>query len=741
MTSFHELKGRWSYVALTAVLAVAAAIWAIPTAFKSEISFGWIAFEGQSGPDAGAPFPSLSPDLTLLPFSAQIVLLAVGVGLLVQIYSTAYLGHHPRYRSYALIIIVFLVAMIAVVGTSNLWVLLVGWEVMGLCSYLLIGHEWETGEARAGAAKAFLITRIADLGLLLAILVIGQTYGTYDIIGAQVVMLDDPQSSTLIGLLILVAVVGKSAQFPLHTWLPDAMPGPTPITALIHAATMVAAGVYLAARLFQFYADSAVVMTAMAVIAAVTMLLGALFALVQTDLKRALAWSTVSQLAFMFAAIAASDPGSGLDHLISHGVFKALLFLGCGCLMHAVGSSALSAMGGLRGSMPVTFWSMTVGFAALAGVVPTVGFFTKDSVLHGIHAATDGETALATGTAWALLVVALLTSFVTAAYATRLWLKAFFGPARDDQAAHEAPYAMSGPRRAAGGGDVRPLDRTALPPRHRTAQHRDRPRRCGHRAGAVAAGCTARLVDPATGRRARPRPSVHPLDPTQCRRRGTARGRARPRCRRGVPALVGRGGWPRLAGARARPVTQRAAVRHDHRGRRDRAGRSRGDLVMIVAALVVPFVVGVLVIALRATLSGRVAASIGAAAMAVSLALYALVWDGRAGSTGTGVSGEVDTTWIEPFGVHFHLGVTALSWPFLLMTAAIGLLCCLWLVADDTAPTLVGLVLVISAASLGVFSRSTCWCSSCSSSRADPDVVRDHLPFDELRGQGRLRGR
>lgn len=435
---------HWLYVALTAVLAVAAAIWAIPKAFRGD-DYGWVAIVGQSGAGEGPPFPSLSPDLLLLPFSAQIVLLAVGVGLLVQIYSTAYLGHHPRYRSYALIIIVFLVAMIAVVGTTNLWVLLVGWEVMGLCSYLLIGHEWETGEARAGAAKAFLMTRIADLGLVLAILVIGQTYGTYDIMGALIVMENEPQSSTVIGLLVLVAVVGKSAQFPLHTWLPDAMPGPTPITALIHAATMVAAGVYLAARLFPFYADSVVVMTAMAVIAAITMLLGALFALVQTDLKRALAWSTVSQLAFMFAAIAASDPQSGLDHLLSHGVFKALLFLGCGCLMHAVGSSALSSMGGLRGSMPITFWSMTAGFAALAGVVPLAGFFTKDSVLHGIHAAADGDGALAAGTAWALLVIALVTSFLTAAYATRLWLKAFFGPAPEAHAGHEAPYAMIGP--------------------------------------------------------------------------------------------------------------------------------------------------------------------------------------------------------------------------------------------------------------------------------------------------------
>ncbi|VXC33175.1 NADH-quinone oxidoreductase subunit L [Aeromicrobium sp. 9AM] len=432
---------RWLYVVLTAALAVAVAVWAIPHFDEP----GWFGYVGQSVPGIVPPLPSLSPDLFLFPVSAQIVLLAVGIGLLVQIYSTAYLGHHPRYRSYALIIILFLVAMIAVVGTTNLWVVLVGWEVMGLCSYLLIGHEWQTPEARAGAAKAFLITRIADLGLVLAILVIGETYGTYDMIGASAAMSDDgPQSSTVIGLLVLVAVVGKSAQFPLHTWLPDAMPGPTPITALIHAATMVAAGVYLAARLFQFYADSAVVLTAMAVIAGITMLMGAVFAFVQTDLKRALAWSTVSQLALMFAAISAGHPAAGTDHLLAHGVFKALLFLGCGCLMHAVGSSALSAMGGLRRSMPATFWSMTVGFAALAGVVPTAGFFTKDSVLEALlHA--DRE--LPGGVGVALFAVALLTSLITAAYAARLWILAFLVRAPDERRAvtHDAPHAMTGP--------------------------------------------------------------------------------------------------------------------------------------------------------------------------------------------------------------------------------------------------------------------------------------------------------
>ena len=437
------MRKHWPYAAVTAVLAAVVAVWAIPN-LGDDAYFG---YGGQSSPGVPAPLPSLSPDLLLLPMSAEILLLAVGVGLLVQIYSTAYLGHHRRYRSYGLIIILFLLAMAAVVATTNRWVLLVGWEVMGLCSYLLIAHDWETPEARAGAAKAFLITRVADLGLVLAIIVIGQAYGTYDILGALLAASDGQKSPTVIGLLILFAVVGKSAQFPLQSWLPDAMPGPTPITALIHAATMVAAGVYLAARLFPLYSASAVAIASMAVISGITMLLGALFALVQTDLKRALAWSTVSQLAFMFAAISASDPQAGIDHLISHGAFKALLFLGCGCLMLAVGSSALSEMGGLRRAMPVTFWTMTIGFAALAGVVPTAGFFTKDSVLESIRVATEGDGPLGTVFAYVLLVIAILTSFLTAAYATRLWLMAFFGPRRDTHSdmGREAPGAMTVP--------------------------------------------------------------------------------------------------------------------------------------------------------------------------------------------------------------------------------------------------------------------------------------------------------
>lgn len=436
---------RWIYVVITAAIGAAATVAAIGhLGDETGTTTVWV--------DGGALLGvSLATHLDGL--SASLLLLASGVALLVQIYSTHYLGADPRYRSYALLIIIFLLAMITVVVADDLFVLLIGWEVMGLCSYLLIGHEWEQSPARAGAVKAFLITRFADLGLLIGIFVIGATYGTFRI---SEVLTQTHDNATPIALLVLLAVVGKSAQFPLHTWLPDAMPGPTPISALIHAATMVAAGVYLVARLYPVFEASGIALTVMAVIACITMLMAALFALTGSDLKRILAWSTVSQLAYMFAALAVGGRDASIDHLLSHGAFKALLFLAAGSLMYAVGSSALSAMGGLRRSMPVTFWTSTIGLAALAGLAPTSGFFSKDEILYAAQRAGDGPYAAPVWVPVLVFVVGLLTAFVTAVYVMRVWLRVFFGPARPSarQPAHQpvrhqdagdAPAAMTGP--------------------------------------------------------------------------------------------------------------------------------------------------------------------------------------------------------------------------------------------------------------------------------------------------------
>ncbi len=369
--------------------------------------------------------------------SAVMVLLAAIVAFLVQVYSVGYLHDDPRYPSYAALVSIFTGSMLAVVMADDLWLLLIGWELMGACSYFLIGHHWELPEARAGAVKAFLMTRLADLGLLFAILVLGERTGSYRI---STILDADLGDLTLPGILVVIAVIGKSAQFPLHSWLPDAMPGPTPISALIHAATMVAAGVFLVARLYPVLGPDA--RTLLGIVAAVTMLVSAFYALVTNDLKRVLAWSTVSQLAYMFGALALGAWSAAVLHLLAHGAFKALLFLGAGSVVHAVGGrTSMTAMGGLREKLPDTFTTMTLGFFALAGVVPLVGFFSKDAVVH----AGLSESALDRPVAILLGAAMLLTAVLTVAYSLRCWLRVFFGPADPALVVHESPLTMRVP--------------------------------------------------------------------------------------------------------------------------------------------------------------------------------------------------------------------------------------------------------------------------------------------------------
>ncbi|MCX5525885.1 NADH-quinone oxidoreductase subunit L [Streptomyces bobili] len=364
---------------------------------------------------------------------AALVALVVGlVATCVQIYSTGYLRDDPRYPSYAALVSLFTSAMFLVVYSGDLIVLLVGWEVMGICSYFLVGHYWETPEARAASIKAFLVTKLGDVPFLIGLFALATDAGSFRITKILGTVahggLDHP---TLIALLLLAGVAGKSAQFPLHTWLPDAMAGPTPVSALIHAATMVAAGVYFVARLLPVFEASQAAMAVLAVMAAVTMVGSGLAALAQDDIKRVLAYSTIGQLGYMTGALAVGDRGAAVFHLVSHGAFKALLFLAAGVIIHAAGTNSLAAMSrmsGLRDRVPDAFWTMTVALLALAAIPPFSGFFSKESVLGAAEHVTTGHTEHAPAAAgWIVLVAGLLTAVLTAAYAARLWLLAFRG--------------------------------------------------------------------------------------------------------------------------------------------------------------------------------------------------------------------------------------------------------------------------------------------------------------------------
>ncbi|MEV4519229.1 NADH-quinone oxidoreductase subunit L [Micromonospora tulbaghiae] len=360
------------------------------------------------------------------------------VALAVQVYSIGYLRRGPhddvdvdhRYPPYAAQLSLFTAAMLTVVVSGDLIMLLVGWEVMGICSYLLIAHDRRLPEAPGAAVKAFLVTRVGDVGFLLGIALLGVGAGSFRIAD---VLAHDYGTGTLTAacLLLLAGVAGKSAQFPLHTWLPDAMAGPTPVSALIHAATMVAAGVYAVARLFPLFERAPAALAVLGVMAAITMLLGAFAATAQDDIKRVLAWSTVSQIGYMTGALAVGAPAAALFHLLTHAAFKALLFLAAGAVIHAVGTTLMSRMGGLRTAMPVTFWCMVVGLGALAGVPPLSGFWSKDGVLAAAEAAAlDGAGPTAAWVGWLVWLAGLVGVAVTAWYATRLLLRTFLGQTR-----------------------------------------------------------------------------------------------------------------------------------------------------------------------------------------------------------------------------------------------------------------------------------------------------------------------
>jgi NADH-quinone oxidoreductase subunit L len=385
--------------------------------------------------------------------TAIMLVVVTTVSLLVQVYSIGYMEGDPGYGRYFAHMALFTTSMLGLVLADNLFQLFIFWELVGLSSYLLIGFWYHKPSAAAAAKKAFIVTRIGDLGLLAAILLVWTRAGTFDIAAVQDWATSGDAKGyivTLFALGIFAGAAGKSAQFPLHVWLPDAMEGPTPVSALIHAATMVAAGVYLVARFFPVFEASSDARDVVAWIGAITALIAATIAIVQTDFKRVLAYSTISQLGYMMLALGSFGYVAAIFHLFTHAFFKALLFLGSGSVNHSTNTFDMRKMGGLRKYMPITFWTFLIGSLSLAGIFPLAGFWSKDEILLD---------------AWrhnhALWAVGATVAFMTAFYMFRAIFLTFYGEYKggepvdhhdedshshgDPKHPHESSWVMTGP--------------------------------------------------------------------------------------------------------------------------------------------------------------------------------------------------------------------------------------------------------------------------------------------------------
>jgi NADH-quinone oxidoreductase subunit L len=382
------------------------------------------------------------------PLSTVMILVVTGVGFLIHVYSVGYMGEDPDYPRYFAYLNLFAFFMLLLVLADNYLLLFVGWEGVGLCSYLLIGFWFERPAAAAAAQKAFLVNRVGDAGFLVGIFLVFTTFGTVEYAEvfrqAPALLTLDSFLPTAITLALFLGAIGKSAQLPLYVWLPDAMEGPTPVSALIHAATMVTAGVYMVARSYLLYDLAPFSMKVVAIVGGLTALYAATIALVERDMKRILAYSTISQLGYMFLACGVGAYAAAIFHLTTHAFFKALLFLGAGSVMHALhGEADIWRMGGLRRVMPITFWTMLVGTAALAGIPGLSGYFSKDAILYQVWTGIDRIPPL-----WFLgAVTALFTSF----YAFRLLFVTFLGSSRGGpdhlHHLHESPRVMTIPLR------------------------------------------------------------------------------------------------------------------------------------------------------------------------------------------------------------------------------------------------------------------------------------------------------
>ncbi|MBE1447303.1 NADH-quinone oxidoreductase subunit L [Paenibacillus sp. OAS669] len=385
---------------------------------------------------------SLNMGFEVTNLNALMLVIVTLVSLLVNLYSKGYMEGDERINVFFAYIALFTFSMLGLVISENLLELYIFWELVGVCSFLLVGFWYFKPEARAAAKKAFIVTRIGDVGLLIAILLLFWVMPNHSldftsihnaVTGGKI----SDGMATLIAILIFVGAIGKSGQFPLHTWLPDAMEGPTPISALIHAATMVAAGVYLVARTFDIFQASPAALTVVACIGGFTAIFAATIGTAQNDIKRVLAYSTVSQLGYMMMALGIGTSvayTAGIFHLFTHAFFKALLFLGAGSVIHSVHTQDIHEMGGLGSKMKITAWTFGIGALALSGIPPLSGFWSKDAILA--EAYTHNQL---------LFWVGLIAAFFTAFYMSRLFFLVFMGKPRHQEHVHESPATMTLP--------------------------------------------------------------------------------------------------------------------------------------------------------------------------------------------------------------------------------------------------------------------------------------------------------
>ena len=430
-SEFPRQSGAVAVIAIAASLALSG--WALYSVINSDQPVAVL--KSHEWLSAGAL--QINIGLMVDPLTAIMLVVVTGVSLMVQVYSLGYMREHREHPRYFAIMCLFTASMVGLVISSSIIQLYVFWELVGVCSYLLIGFWYQRPAAAAAAKKAFIVTRIGDFGLLIAILYLffnSSAFGAENLSSLEIVDIQKGAREGLLGGMamtwiaagIFAGAVGKSAQFPLHVWLPDAMEGPTPVSALIHAATMVAAGVFLVARFFDVFLASTEAMSMVAIVGATTAVFAATMGLVSNDIKKVLAYSTISQLGFMMAALGVGAYTAAIFHMFNHAFFKALLFMGAGSVNHATGTFDMRYMGGLRKVMPLTYVTVLLGAISLVGIFPFSGFWSKDEILVGAWDGWRGDSLVAGIVFWALMAGV----FMTAAYTFRLVHMTFHGQFR-----------------------------------------------------------------------------------------------------------------------------------------------------------------------------------------------------------------------------------------------------------------------------------------------------------------------